>query len=66
MRIVFNGQPRDAREQLTVAELLTELDLQPRRVAVEVNQQLVPRARHSEQVLQDGDSVEVMTLAGGG
>ena len=66
MTIIFNGQPRDTRDDLTVVELLAELDLEARRVAVEVNQQLVPRARHAELVLRDGDCVEVMTLVGGG
>ena len=66
MTIIFNGDPRPAPDRLTVAELLAELDLESRRVAVEVNQELAPRAQHAEFVLQDGDRVEVVTLAGGG
>jgi len=66
MTIIFNGDPRPARDNLTVAELLAELDLESRRVAVEVNQELAPRARHSELVLREGDRVEVVTLVGGG
>ena len=49
-----------------VAELLEQLDLEPRYVAVEVNLDLVPRDRHQELVLKAGDRLEVVTLVGGG
>jgi sulfur carrier protein len=66
MEIVYNGQPRRLREGATVAELLSQLELNARQVAVEVNLQLVPRARHAERLLAAGDRVEVVTLVGGG
>ena len=66
MKIVFNGQQRDTADQITVAALLEELDLPPKRVAVEVNLELVPRGRHAACVLQEGDRLEVVTLVGGG
>lgn len=66
MKIVFNGETRITAEGASIADLLVELQLDPRRVAVEVNQELVPRARHAERQLQAGDEVEVVTLAGGG
>jgi thiamine biosynthesis protein ThiS len=66
MEIVCNGQLRRVREGATVAELLAQLELNPRQVAVEVNLQLVPRARHAERPLAAGDRVEVVTLVGGG
>lgn len=66
MQIFFNGEPREVEQGITVAVLLAELDLKPRYVAVEVNLDLVPRDRHQEFVLQEGDRLEVVTLVGGG
>jgi thiamine biosynthesis protein ThiS len=66
MRIYFNGEPRDVGDRTTVAELLQQLELEPRYVAVEVNLELVPRARHAAHVLQAEDRLEVVTLVGGG
>ena len=51
---------------MTVAALLAELAVEPRYVAVEVNQELVPRARHRDWPLAEGDRLEVVTLVGGG
>ena len=66
MKIVFNGADRDVRDHLTIAELLDELSLDPKRVAVEVNLDLAPRDRHAETHLHEGDQLEVVTLVGGG
>jgi len=66
MRILFNGQERDTADHVTVAQLLEELQLPPKRVAVEVNLELVPRDQHAACVLQNGDRLEVVTLVGGG
>ena len=46
--ITLNGERRDLPEGLTIAELLSRLELRPERVAVECNRELVPRARHAE------------------
>ena len=66
MEIRVNGEARSVSAGMTVAGLLQQLGMQPRYVAVERNYELVPRARHAECVLQAGDSVEVVTLVGGG
>jgi sulfur carrier protein len=66
MKIVLNGQPRELPEKLTVAELLTLLQMPARGVAVEVNQQIVPRGQHPEHSLRDGDRLEIVSLVGGG
>ncbi|MCH8923923.1 MAG: sulfur carrier protein ThiS [Planctomycetes bacterium] len=66
MKIVYNGERRQVDEELSVAGLLNELGLDPRQLAVEVNLQLVPRDRHAECPLHEGDRVEVVTLVGGG
>ncbi len=64
--ILCNGQPRPLQPGTTVARLLEQLRLDPRRVAVEVNRELVPRARHAQHTLCSGDVVEIVTLVGGG
>jgi sulfur carrier protein len=66
VQIIFNGQERDVPEGTTVAQLLDALKLAARQVAVEVNLQLVPRARHADCTLRAGDRLEVVTLVGGG
>ena len=66
MRIEVNGQWTDQPEGATVAALLESLSLEPRRVAVERNKQLVPRARHGQTKLAENDQLEIVTLVGGG
>lgn len=66
MRIILNGEERETAGATTIASLLRELNLPPERVAVEVNAEVVPRARHAEYLLQEGDRLEVVTLVGGG
>ncbi len=66
MQITFNGEKRRIAAGTTVAALLAELQLNPRYLAVELNLDVVPRARHGAQLLQDGDRLEVVTLVGGG
>ena len=67
--IVLNGEPRDVSASggsATVAVLISELDLGDRRVAVEVNGNVIPRTDHSAHALSTGDNVEVVTFVGGG
>jgi sulfur carrier protein len=64
--LTVNGNPRELADGATVAELLAALNLAERLVAVEVNLEVVPRARHGEHRLAEGDRVEIVTLVGGG
>ena len=66
LEIVVNGEARCVAPGTTLAELLAELGIVARHAAVEVNLELVPRARLAEQRLAAGDAVEVVTLVGGG
>jgi thiamine biosynthesis protein ThiS len=67
MKLTINGQVREvAQPQLTVDQLLGELGLSGRPVAVEVNRQLVFKRDHSRTSLREGDQVEVVTMVGGG
>jgi sulfur carrier protein len=66
MQVLVNGQPRQLDDGATVAALLAELEVAQPHVAVELNLEVVPRARHAETVIRDGDRLEVVTLVGGG
>jgi thiazole synthase len=66
LHLTINGEPKDFSEALTVADLLARLGLDRRKVAVEVNEAVVPALRHGEHRLGEGDRVEVVTLVGGG
>ena len=66
MRVLINGQWQDHDGDLSVAALLERLALEPRRVAVELNKQILPRARYGQTALRDNDALEIVTLVGGG
>jgi thiazole synthase len=64
--LTINDEPRAFDHALTVAQLLTELGHDPKRIAVEVNEQIVRRDEQVQRVLCEGDRVEIVTLVGGG
>jgi thiamine biosynthesis protein ThiS len=64
--IVLNGESRPLAPGATVSSLIADLGLDSRQVAVERNREVVPRARHGETVLAEGDRLEVVTFVGGG
>jgi thiamine biosynthesis protein ThiS len=64
--ILLNGEPRTITVDLTVGDLLAELKLQPKYLAVELNEEVLPRARFGSVRLMPGDRVEIVTLVGGG
>ncbi len=64
--VVLNGQPRMVAAGSTVGDLLAELKLQPKYLAVELNEAVLPRAQFGAVQLRHGDRVEIVTLVGGG
>jgi thiamine biosynthesis protein ThiS len=66
MQILINGQWRQEADPISLADLLGKFSLQPRRVAVELNRQIVPRAQYAQTQLGEGDELEIVTLVGGG
>ena len=66
MTVLVNGEPRTLPDHAPVAALLRDLKLDKSACAVEVNKKLVPKSRHPEHTLVEGDRVEVVTLVGGG
>lgn len=66
MRIHLNGEPRAVPEGTTVAGLIAQVGIEPAVVAVELNRDVVRRARHADTRLSEGDRVEIVTIVGGG
>ena len=66
MRVQVNGEIRELPDALTLDELVGQLSLAPERVAIELNREVVRRARWSETVMRDGDKIEIVHFVGGG
>ena len=66
MEIILNGAPRRFDAPLTVAQLLDAIGDGQRRVAVEVNLEIVPKTQHATRALASGDRVEIVHALGGG
>jgi thiazole synthase len=66
LQLTINGEPQTLPKPTTVGELLRQLGYDPRRVAVELNEAVVPAVRHDAQTLSPGDAVEIVTMVGGG
>jgi len=66
MEIFLNGKPLPIEENDNVAALLTKLDLDNKRLAVEVNLEIIPRSQFDRHILSAGDKVEIVQAIGGG
>lgn len=66
MKITVNGAPRQVPDQLTAAELLQMMEITGKRVAMEVNLEIVPRSTFAEHRIQPGDRIEIVHAIGGG
>ena len=65
MNLIVNGDPHTF-NGTTVTDLVAELNLTGRRLAVEVNREIVPKSEHNTHTLREGDTVEVVHAIGGG
>jgi sulfur carrier protein len=66
MQIYLNGEQRQIPDNANMAELVELLDLSGKRIAVEVNEELVPRSTYSDYNLKSEDNVEIVHAIGGG
>lgn len=66
MQIQLNGELRVITSGLTVAQLIDELGLSGRRIAVECNEHIVPKSEHGATRLAEGDRIEIVHAIGGG
>ena len=66
MQVVLNGEKETLEDALTLAQLIERKGLAEKRIALEVNEQIISKSRHPQFVLNDGDKVEIITAIGGG
>ena len=66
MNILLNGECRQAASDLSLASLVSELSLTGKRLAIEVNEEVVPRSCYEGFCLNEGDKVEIVHAIGGG
>ena len=66
MTIKLNGDPHQISGPLSVSALLQQLEIDSRRVAVELNLAVVKKAAYDSSVIKDGDEVEIVNFVGGG
>lgn len=66
MHIYLNGERHEVSTNITAAQLIEELGLADRRLAMEINQEIVPRSQHATHTLNAQDRVEIVHAIGGG
>ncbi len=66
MQVIVNGKERELTGNISVSDLLDLYELEPIRAAVEINEELVPRATFSNTTIKPGDRIEIVTFVGGG
>lgn len=66
MTFSLNGDPYVAETALTIASLLSKLEIDPRRVAVERNFVIVKRDKYESTEIAEGDQIEIVNFVGGG
>jgi len=66
MDIFVNGEERSVAAPISIAGLLSVLDLEPKKIAVERNLEIVPKSRFDTTTLSEGDRIEIVQFVGGG
>ena len=66
MDITLNGEHRQIPDNFTAAQLVDLLDLTGKRMAMEINREIVPRSTFAEHIISDGDNIEIVGAIGGG
>ncbi|MDJ0833018.1 MAG: sulfur carrier protein ThiS [Gammaproteobacteria bacterium] len=66
MQVLINGESQTLEHDMTISALLQQSGLAGKRIAVEVNESIVPKSRHADTLLQDGDKIEIIHAIGGG
>jgi len=66
MNLVLNGDSQRFPDLRTISDLVEHLELDPRKVAVERNLEIVPRSAYQTTVIADGDRIEIVHFIGGG
>ena len=66
MNIAINGEQRTVDDGITIEQLISLLDLENKRLAIELNQEIIPRSEHASYTLKQDDKIEIVQAIGGG
>lgn len=66
MNITLNGEAREVADALTAQQLIEQLGLTGKRLAIEINREIVPRSAYASHRLNEGDTIEIVRAIGGG
>ena len=66
MNIQVNGKSLEVIEPLTIVDLIKQLDDQNQRIAIEINEAIIPKSNHAEFMISDNDKIEIIKAVGGG
>ena len=66
IQIILNGKPHNIKEKTNIISLLETLSLSEKKVAIEINEEVVPRDNYAKKILSDKDRVEIVHFIGGG
>lgn len=66
MQIQVNGELLEVAPQSSLSDLVAQLELSGKRIAIELNLEIIPRSLHAETLLKEGDRVEIVHAIGGG
>lgn len=66
MHIILNGDQKKVTDKTSLSQLIDDLQLSGKRLAIEVNREIIPKSEHDAYILKDGDQVELVHAIGGG
>lgn len=66
MQVLINGESQALDRAVSVAKLLEQNGLAGKRIAVEINESIVPKSQHAERMIEEGDRIEIIHAIGGG
>ncbi|MFN5351756.1 MAG: sulfur carrier protein ThiS [Alphaproteobacteria bacterium] len=66
MKIIINGEEKSFGSNISIEAMLAELKINPKKVAIEMNLEIIPKSLYAKTLLKDGDSLEIIEFIGGG
>lgn len=66
MKITLNGEARSIDDSIKLQALIDQLGYSGKRLAVEINKEIIPKSQHADYIIKDGDNIEIVHAIGGG
>ena len=66
IRIRLNGKEELIKDGITIMDLLKEIDINPQRITIELNGDIISKSKYSEKIIKEGDKMEIVQFIGGG